>query len=68
MKNILKNIEEKMTLLQQEIHHLSDEVYNQQKEILELKLQIKKLKIESHNTEQNDGYIFTEEDNIPPHY
>jgi hypothetical protein len=41
MKNILKNIEEKMTLLQQEIHHLSDEVYNQQKEILELKLQIK---------------------------
>jgi len=68
MKNILKNIEEKMTLLQQEISHLSDEVYSQQKEIIELKLQIKKLKIESHNTQQNNEYVYIEEDNIPPHY
>ena len=68
MKNILKNIEEKMTLLQQETSLLSDEVYSQQKEIIELKLQIKKLKIESHNTQQNNEYVYIEEDNIPPHY
>jgi len=68
MENVIKNIEEKMTLLQQEISYLSDEVYNQQKEILELKLQIKKLKIESHNSQHNGRFLNIEEDNLPPHY
>ena len=37
-------IEEKISLLQLELSQMSDEIYNQQKEIIELKLQFKKLK------------------------
>ena len=37
-------IEEKISLLQLELSQMSDEIYNQQKEITELKLQFKKLK------------------------
>ena len=32
------NIEEKISLLQLELSQMSDEIYNQQKEIIELKL------------------------------
>ena len=40
------NIEEKISLLQLELSQMSDEIYNQQKEIIELRLQFKKLKFE----------------------
>jgi len=47
---------------------MSEEIYNQQKEILELKLQIKKLKFElqhSHHNNQSSSDVSNE---IPPHY
>ena len=45
MNSNIKNIEEKITLIQNDMLNMSQEIYNQQKEILELKSNIKKTKV-----------------------
>ena len=40
MENLDKKLEEQITFLQQEISQLSSELYSQQKEIKDLKIQI----------------------------
>lgn len=61
-------IEEKISLLQLELSQMSDEIYNQQKEINELKLQFKKLKFELQNFQDDTGIISNQDDKPPPHY
>ena len=61
-------IEEKISLLQLELSQMSDEIYNQQKEIVELKLQFKKLKFELQNFQDDTGIISNQDDKPPPHY
>ena len=61
-------IEEKISLLQLELSQMSDEIYNQQKEIIELKLQFKKLKFELQSFQDDTGTISNQEDKLPPHY
>ena len=61
-------IEEKISLLQLELSQMSDEIYNQQKEIVELKLQFKKLKFELQNFQDDTGITSNQDDKLPPHY
>ena len=68
MKNIIKNLEEKITFLQKETSQISNEVYSQQKEIRNLKNEILDL---NRKIEEMDGDIvsgITKEDKKPPHY
>ena len=61
-------IEEKISLLQLELSQMSDEIYNQQKEIIELKLQFKKLKFELQNFQDDNVITSNQDDKLPPHY
>ena len=61
-------IEEKISLLQLELSQMSDEIYNQQKEIVELKLQFKKLKFELQNFQDDNVITSNQDDKLPPHY
>jgi uncharacterized coiled-coil protein SlyX len=47
---------------------MSDEIYNQQKEIQELKLQIKLLKSTIQNNDDTNINNFSIYNEIPPHY
>ena len=47
---------------------MSDEIYNQQKEIQELKLQIKTLKLDIENMQNNNTDKLNISDDVPPHY
>jgi SlyX protein len=61
-------IEEKISLLQLELSQMSDEIYNQQKEIVELKLQFNKLKFELQNFQDDNVITSNQVDKLPPHY
>ena len=47
---------------------MSDEIYNQQKEIQELTLQIKTLKLDIENMQNNNSDKLNTSDDVPPHY
>ena len=47
---------------------MSDEIYNQQKEIQELTLQIKTLKLDIENMQNNNTDKLNTSDDVPPHY
>ena len=47
---------------------MSDEIYNQQKEIQELKLQIKTLKLDLENMQNNNTVKLNISDDVLPHY
>ncbi|MDB2701004.1 SlyX family protein [Alphaproteobacteria bacterium] len=47
---------------------MSQEIYNQQKEILELKSNIKKLKFEIQNSQYNNLESLESSNETPPHY
>ena len=47
---------------------MSQEIYNQQKEILELKSNIKKLKFEIQNSQYNNQASLESSNETPPHY
>ena len=64
----IKNIEEKITLIQNDMLNMSLEIYNQQKEILELKSNIKKLKFEIQNSQYNNVESLESSNETPPHY
>ena len=68
MNSNIKNIEEKITLIQNDMLNMSQEIYNQQKEILELKSNIKKLKFEFQNSQYNNLESLESSNETPPHY
>ena len=47
---------------------MSDEIYNQQKEIQELMLQIKTLKLDIENMQNNNTDKLNISDDVLPHY
>jgi uncharacterized coiled-coil protein SlyX len=68
MNDRIQLIEENIALLQNDLSDLSSESYRQQKEILELKLQIKKLKNDLEKYQQEDRSSAGTGSSIPPHY
>lgn len=68
MKEKLQNIEEMLSILQNDFSSMSDELYNQQKNIHELKLQIKTLKLSIQNFEDRNKENTNTTDEVPPHY
>jgi len=68
MKDIIKKLEEQTTFIQQEILQMSDELYAQQKEILNLNKEIEKLKSKLHIIENDSGIGSLNEETLPPHY
>ena len=67
MNEKLQNIEEMLSILQNDFSSMSDELYNQQKNIHELKLQIKTLKLSIQNFEDRNKEN-TNTFEVPPHY
>ena len=68
MNKKIQILEEKNSLFQNEIISMSDEIYNQQKEIQELILQVKTLKLDIENMQNNNTDKLNISDDIPPHY
>ena len=64
----LQNIEEMLSILQNDFSSMSDELYNQQKNIHELKLQIKTLKLSIQNFEDRNKENTNTAYEVPPHY
>ena len=66
MENLVKELEEQITFLQQEISQISKELYSQQKEIKDLKNEITNL---NKRIEDMDGELvlnINKEDKKPP--
>jgi SlyX protein len=68
MKNLIKKLEEQITFLQQEVSQISDEGYKQQKEILILKTDVKKLKDKINDIQNVSDIQNIDEEKLPPHY
>ena len=68
MNEKLQNIEEMLSILQNDFSSMSDELYNQQRNIHELKLQIKTLKLSIQNFEDRNKENTNTAYEVPPHY
>jgi SlyX protein len=68
MKNLIKKLEEQITFLQQEVSQISDEGYKQQKEILILKTDVKKLKDKINDIQNVSDIQNIDEEKLHPHY
>lgn len=68
MEKDIKSMQEQIAYMQAEISQLSDELYAQQKEQADLRLELLKLQ-QKLQVAQGDGAILTAaEDSPPPHY
>ncbi|MDB2390748.1 SlyX family protein [Alphaproteobacteria bacterium] len=68
MDNKFKKIEEQTAILQAELSQMSDELYAQQKEIEQLRVEIGNLKSKLQNVPTDSGILTADEDVPPPHY
>ena len=63
-----QQMQEQMAFMQAELSQLSDEVFAQQKEIADLRLQLQKLNAKLNNVQADSGILNAAEDSPPPHY
>ncbi|MDB9812542.1 SlyX family protein [Candidatus Pelagibacter sp.] len=68
MENPIKNLEEQITFLQQEISQMNKELYSQQKEISVLKELILNFEKRINELESSDDASMIMIDKKPPHY
>lgn len=68
MEDKVINLEEKITILQDELSQISHEVYMQQKEMAQLILELEKLKSRLKHVKPDTGILHPGEDSPPPHY
>ena len=68
MDNKFKKIEAQTAILQAELSQMSDELYAQQKEIEQLRVEIGNLKSKLQNVPTDSGILTADEDVPPPHY
>lgn len=68
MDNKTKKLEELIAILQSELSQMSDELYAQQKDIEQLRIEIRNLKSKLQNVPTDSGILTADEDTPPPHY
>ena len=68
MDDKIKQIEEQTAILQAELSQMSDELYAQQKDIEQLRIEIGNLKSKLQNVATDSGILTADEDTPPPHY
>ena len=68
MDDKIKQIEEQTAILQAELSQMSDELYAQQRDIEQLRNEIKNLKSKLQNVSTDSGILTANEDIPPPHY
>lgn len=68
MDDKIKQIEEQTAILQAELSQMSDELYAQQRDIEQLRNEIKNLKSKLQNVSTDSGMLTADEDIPPPHY
>jgi SlyX protein len=68
MDSKTKKLEELIAILQSELSQMSDELYSQQKDIEQLRIEIRNLKSKLQNVPTDSGILTADEDTPPPHY
>ena len=68
MDSKTKKLEELIAILQSELSQMSDELYAQQKDIEQLRIEIRNLKSKLQNVATDSGILTADEDTPPPHY
>ncbi|MDG2186855.1 MAG: SlyX family protein [Hyphomicrobiales bacterium] len=68
MNDNIKKLEEITSFLQNEVSQMSDVIYNQQKDIINLKSEISKLKKVILELEDNLDLNLSDGNQKPPHY
>lgn len=61
-------LEEAVANLIYDVSQLSAELYEQQKEIMQLRLEVQKLRSLLHHDQTDSGILSPREDRPPPHY
>ena len=61
-------LEEAVANLIYDVSQLSAELYEQQKEIMQLRLEVQKLRSLFHHDQTDSGILSPREDRPPPHY
>ena len=68
MDTKIRKLEELTAILQSELSQMSDELYAQQKDIEQLRIEIRNLKSKLQNVPTDSGILTADEDTPPPHY
>ncbi|MGB1864143.1 MAG: SlyX family protein [Candidatus Puniceispirillum sp.] len=68
MDSKIRKLEELTAILQAELSQMSDELYAQQKDIEQLRIEIGTLKSKLQNVPTDSGILTADEDTPPPHY
>lgn len=68
MEKEIQTLQEQIAYMQSELGQLSDELYAQQKEMANLRLEIIKLQQKLQATQSDSGILSPAEDVPPPHY
>ena len=68
MDSKIRKLEELTAILQAELSQMSDELYAQQKDIEQLRIEIGNLKSKLQNFPTDSGILTADEDTPPPHY
>ena len=68
MDSKIRKLEELIAILQSELSQMSDELYAQQKDIEQLRIEIGTLKSKLQNVPTDSGILTADEDTPPPHY
>ena len=68
MNDNIKKLEEITSFLQNEVSQMSDVIYSQQKDIINLKSEISKLKKVILELEDNLDFSLSDVNQKPPHY
>lgn len=68
MTQDIKNIQEILAHMQQEMAQMHDEIFEQQKEISRLTIETRHLNEKIKTMQNSDGILSPEDDIPPPHY
>ena len=68
MDSKIRKLEELTAILQAELSQMSDELYAQQKDIEQLRIELGNLKSKLQNVATDSGILTADEDTPPPHY
>lgn len=63
-----QQLEETVANLMHDVSQLSTELYDQQKEIMQLRLEVQKLRLLLQHAQTDSGILRPGEDRPPPHY
>ena len=63
-----QQFEEAVANLMHDVSQLSTELYDQQKEIMKLRLEVQKLRLLLQHAQTDSGILRLGEDSPPPHY